>query len=120
MIKAATSLLLALLGCCFVSAQLGPVPQKPQEPASSQREAEPATTLKVDVNLVNVFVTVTDPHGAPVGGLTKENFVLSEDDREQTIKVFDKESALPLSIALEIDTSLSTRTDLPLEPDGRA
>src|ERR1700722_8051498 len=82
-------------------------------PASGQ--SEPSTTLKVDVNLVNVFVTVTDDHGAPVGGLTKDNFVLEEDGHEQTIKVFDKESALPLSIALAIDTSLSTRHDLPLE-----
>jgi Ca-activated chloride channel family protein len=58
---------------------------------------------------------VTDAHGAPIAGLAKDNFVLKEDDHEQTIKVFDKESALPLSIALAIDTSLSTRHDLPLE-----
>jgi Ca-activated chloride channel family protein len=50
-----------------------------------------------------------------VGGLGKENFILEEDDREQKISVFDRESALPLSIALTIDTSLSTRHDLPLE-----
>jgi len=72
-------------------------------------------TIKVDVKLVNVFVTVTDNHGAPVGGLTKENFELLEDDTAQTISVFDKESALPLSIVMDIDTSLSTRKDLPLE-----
>jgi Ca-activated chloride channel family protein len=60
-------------------------------------------------------VTVTDAHGAPIAGLTKENFVLKEDDHEQRIAVFDKESALPLSIALAIDTSLSTRHDLPVE-----
>lgn len=84
-------------------------------PAHSQRQSEPATTLRVDVNLVNVFVTVTDAQGAPIGGLTKENFSLKEDDREQKIAIFDKESALPLSIALSIDTSLSTRHDLPLE-----
>src|ERR1700731_2694924 len=86
-----------------------------QNPGLSERQSEPTTTLRVDVNLVNVFVTVTDAHGAPVGGLTKENFILNEDNHEQTIKVFDKESALPLSIALAIDTSLSTRHDLPLE-----
>lgn len=90
-------------------------PQKPQSPPTQSREPDSGTTLKVDVNLVNVFVTVTDQHGAPVGGLTKDNFALKEDDRDQTIKVFDKESALPLSIALAIDTSLSTRHDLPLE-----
>ena len=78
-------------------------------------QQEPSTTLKVDVNLVNVFVTVTDPRGAPVGNLTKDNFSLAEDGVEQKIAVFDKESALPLSIVLAIDTSLSTKKDLPLE-----
>src|SRR5262250_1677731 len=73
------------------------------------------TTINVDVKLVNVFVTVTDEHGAPIGGLKQENFVLREDGREQKISVFDKESELPLSIVVEIDTSLSTRKDLPLE-----
>jgi Ca-activated chloride channel family protein len=78
-------------------------------------QEEPSSTLKVDVKLVNVFVTVTDQHGTPVGNLTKENFRLSEDGLEQKIAVFDKESALPLSIILAIDTSLSTKKDLPLE-----
>jgi Ca-activated chloride channel family protein len=91
-----------------------------QQPSSSPARPAPAqsdstTTLKVDVNLVNVFVTVTDAHGAPIAGLTKENFILEEDGQLQKIAVFDKESALPLSIALAIDTSLSTRHDLPLE-----
>jgi len=86
-----------------------------QQSTHSEAQSEPTATMKVDVNLVNVYVTVTDEHGAPIGGLTKENFVLKEDDREQKISVFDKESALPISIALTIDTSLSTRHDLPLE-----
>src|SRR5580704_12692839 len=86
-----------------------------QAPAQKQSTAELDTTLKVDVKLVNVYVTVTDAHGAPVAGLKKENFVLQEDGHEQKISVFDKESALPISIALAIDTSLSTRHDLPLE-----
>src|SRR5579862_2260323 len=75
----------------------------------------PSGTLKIDVKLVNVFVTVTDANGAPVARLSKDNFQLSEDGREQKIAVFDKESALPLSIVLEVDTSLSTKKDLPLE-----
>jgi Ca-activated chloride channel homolog len=85
------------------------VSQQPTQPA------RPETTLKVDVNLVNVYVTVTDAHGSPIGGLTKENFILDEDSHEQKIAVFDRESALPISIALAVDTSLSTRHDLPLE-----
>ena len=86
-----------------------------QQPSRSEQQSEPETTLKVDVKLVNVFVTVTDARGAPVGGLTKDNFALQEDGRDQKIAVFGKESALPLSIALAVDTSLSTRRDLPLE-----
>jgi Ca-activated chloride channel homolog len=76
---------------------------------------ESDTTFKVDVKLVNVFVTVTDEHGAPIAALKKDNFQLREDGQDQKIAVFEKESALPLSIVLAIDTSLSTRKDLPLE-----
>jgi Ca-activated chloride channel homolog len=85
--------------------------------ASSAQDAsqDSDTTFKVDVKLVNVFVTVTDPHGAPIAGLKKENFELAEDDKAQKIALFDKESALPLNIVMAIDTSLSTRKDLPLE-----
>lgn len=85
---------------------------KSSKPAAEQQDD---TTFKVDVKLVNVFVTVTDEHGAPVAGLTKDNFQLLEDDHPQKISVFDKESELPLSIVLDVDTSLSTRKDLPLE-----
>jgi len=105
-----TVILLVL--ACAAYAQKPPA-QKP--PSQTQPATEPEDTLKVNVRLVNVYVTVTDPQGAPVGGLKKENFHLLEDGRDQTISVFDKESALPLSIALAIDTSLSTRHDLPLE-----
>lgn len=104
--KLATLILLPL-ACTWSWAQ--------NAPSQDQSKSEPEATLKVDVKLVNVYVTVTDPHGAPVAGLKKENFVLQEDGRVQTISVFDKESAVPLSIALAIDTSLSTRHDLPLE-----
>jgi len=104
--KSATLILLLLVGALC---------QAQQTPTQKQSTPEPETTLKVDVKLVNVYVTVTDAHGAPVAGLKKENFLVQEDGREQKISVFDKESALPLSIALAIDTSLSTRHDLPLE-----
>src|SRR5690349_4611388 len=72
-------------------------------------------TFKVDVKLVNIFVTVTDDHGSPIASLKKEDFSVHEDGKEQKIAVFAKESALPLSIVMAIDTSLSTRKDLPLE-----
>ena len=100
----------ALLTTLLLVNSVAQAQQRQQPP-----QTEPEITLKVDVKLVNVFVTVTDAHGAPVGGLTRENFTLKEDGIQQKIAVFDKESALPLSIALAVDTSLSTRRDLPLE-----
>jgi Ca-activated chloride channel homolog len=87
----------------------------PAKNSSANSPQDPNSTFKVNVKMVNVFVTVTDEHGAPIGGLTKDNFELEEDGKPQTIAAFDKESALPLSIVMDIDTSLSTRKDLPLE-----
>jgi len=119
MTKSATSLLAAGLILFLLPGGHGLRAQGTSTPqgrsATGQQESEPESTLKVDVKLVNVFVTVTDPTGAPIGGLTKTNFQVDEDGQAQKISVFDKESALPLSIALAIDTSLSTRRDLPLE-----
>jgi Ca-activated chloride channel family protein len=96
----------------------GPATAKPasREPSATSDSSENAdSTFKVNVKLVNVFVTVTDDNGAPVANLTKDNFVVLEDGNPQKIAVFAKESALPLNIVLDIDTSLSTRKDLPLE-----
>jgi Ca-activated chloride channel family protein len=87
----------------------------------AQRSAEPrekAPTYRVDVKLVNVFVTVTDDRGAPVSILQKDNFEVREDGVVQKLAVFGRESELPLSIVLAVDASLSTRKDLKLELDA--
>src|SRR5438270_5862778 len=82
-------------------------------PGTQSRQGEP--TFRVNVRLVNVFTTVTDAHGAPVANLTKEDFRVLEDGVPQEIRIFEKESAMPLSIALGIDTSESTRREIALE-----
>lgn len=69
----------------------------------------------VNVRLVNVFLNVTDPAGAPVGGLAQEDFALSEDGVPQKIAFFERETDMPLSIVLAIDTSGSVRKDLDIE-----
>ncbi len=106
-----SALLLVAAPTVFLAQQ---VPHPPAQPHSSQSE-EPATTFKVNVRLVNVFTIVTDESGAPVGNLTKGDFHVFEDGKEQEIAVFARESELPLSIVLAVDASLSTRKDLPLE-----
>ncbi len=97
------------LSVCLLLVSLGALP-----PAQAQSRTKPYT-LTVDVNLVNVFVNVTDKNGALVGGLTKENFAVTEDGRPQEIAVFERQTQLPLNIALAIDTSGSVQKDMAVE-----
>lgn len=83
-------------------------------PPGSQSQKDDST-FRVNVRLVNVFTTVTDSHGAPIPNLTQDDFRLLEDGIPQNISIFEKESAMPLSIALAIDTSESTRREISLE-----
>lgn len=83
--------------------------------AKAQSPSRTAPPIHVNVRLVNVFVNVTDADGAPVSGLTQQDFQLSEDGRPQKISYFERDTDMPLSIVMAIDTSGSTRKDLPLE-----
>jgi Ca-activated chloride channel family protein len=80
--------------------------------------AQDGMTLRMDVKLVNVFVNVTDPNGAIVGGLTRQDFAVAEDNRPQDIAVFERESELPLNLTLAIDTSASTYKDRNIEQEA--
>lgn len=73
------------------------------------------TTVNVDVKLVNIFVGVTDRDGAIVGGLTRDDFSLTEDGRAQRIAIFERQSNMPLNLTLAIDTSDSVAKDLEVE-----
>jgi VWFA-related protein len=76
------------------------------------------TTFSTNVNVINVFATVRDKHGQIVRNLTKDDFLLSEDGRPQTIKYFSQESGLPLTLGLLVDTSMSQRRVLGKERDA--
>jgi Ca-activated chloride channel family protein len=80
--------------------------------------AQEGTTFKVDVKLVNIFVNVTDRNGAIVGGLTRDDFAIAEDDRPQQIAFFERESELPLNLTLAVDTSASVYKDRDLEQEA--
>jgi Ca-activated chloride channel homolog len=113
-------LLVAAAVCWAQTATSVPKPPWAEERKPAAAKPEPGKeqqdpTIKVDVRLVNVFVTVTDGRGAPVSNLGRDNFQVLEDGHPQKVAVFAKESELPLSIVMAIDTSLSTRKDLPLE-----
>ncbi len=78
-------------------------------PASLSEHIRP---LKVDVDLVLVPVTITDPMNRLVTGLDKENFQLFEGNSKEEIKTFSSEDA-PVSLGVIFDSSgsMSSKMD---------
>ena len=92
-------------------------------PASAQRPQEQTQKPKddiisVDVNLVDLLVSVADRKGKFITSLKKEDFRIYEDDKLQTITNFSSETDLPLTIALLVDTSGSIRDKLRFEQEA--
>jgi len=70
------------------------------------------------VTQVHVIASVKDARGELVGALQKADFKIFDNGVEQEIRVFERKSATPLSIALLIDVSGSTAKDLKYETDS--
>lgn len=83
-------------------------------PAHSQEQSA-APTMSVNVKVVTLLATVRNKHGEIVHNLSKDDFVLEEDGRPQTIRYFTKDNDLPLKLGLLVDTSLSQRRVLDQE-----
>ncbi len=79
-------------------------------PTQSPTPDSPITTLKVATRIVAISAVVTGKNGQITGGLTKDDFLLKQDGREEPIRYFSQGSDLPLTIALMVDTSASQRT----------
>lgn len=94
-------------------------PQQAQQQAQAQpelkRPQEAQPKIAVEVKTVSVLATVRDKHGKIIPDLTKDDFLLDEDGRPQTINYFARESDLPLCLGLLVDTSLSQRKVLDQE-----
>ncbi|MGO9517840.1 MAG: VWA domain-containing protein [Candidatus Korobacteraceae bacterium] len=71
--------------------------------------AQDVPTFSSDVKVVSVLATVRDKHGQIVNNLTKDDFKLQQDGQPQTIHYFAKETDLPLTLGLLVDTSMSQR-----------
>jgi Ca-activated chloride channel family protein len=101
-------------------AQFKPVQPTPVPPAgpgveSSQRSA---TTFSVKVNLVRLLTSVRDRDGAILTSLNREDFQVVDNGIPQDIAVFERNTSVPLSVSILIDTSGSTRGDLHYEVDS--
>ena len=90
----------------------------PLLPQQKPAEEDIPPPIKVDVDVVNILASVRDRHNALVPNLTKENFTLFEDGKQQTIKYFTRETDLPLTIGLLVDVSASQRNLIQIERDA--
>jgi len=107
----------------WLCAQDAPTPDAPP-PVSKAPAADPigpmgpdAGTLKVNVNLVNVYFSARDKTGF-ITSLRKDDCQVAEDHAPQVIKRLTQEKNLPLTIGILLDTSGSQTNVLPLEQDS--
>lgn len=87
-------------------------------PALTQEPQVQAPTIKTQVNLVNLFVTVRDKSKRIVTDLKQDDFKVSEDNQDQKIAFFSKEVTLPITLGLLLDTSGSEQYMLGGIQDG--
>ena len=97
-------------GAASVRAQSAAAPTQ----SSPSAQASPAT-ISVDSNLVNLPVTVRDKKGRLIQNLTKADFDLKVDGRAHVIRYFALDTNLPLTLALDVDTSKSMQGMLDAE-----
>jgi VWFA-related protein len=76
---------------------------------------DPDQTIKVDVDIVNILCNVRTKNGGLVGSLGKDDFSLTENGQQQTIKYFTRETNIPLTLGLLVDVSRSQERLIDIE-----
>lgn len=84
-------------------------------PISAQTPGQDEPTFSTEVKVVNILATVRTKSGQLVNDLSKDDFALTENRRPEEIRYFSRESDLPLTIGLMVDTSMSQKRVLEKE-----
>ena len=105
--------IIGLFACLPAQAQFKPA--APQEEVKPRPKDLEAPTFSAQVNLVRILTTVRDSSGAIVANLGKTDFSIQDSGVDQKIAVFERNTSLPLSVAILVDTSGSTQSSLPYE-----
>ena len=95
-----------------------PTPGAPKD--ESQDAASQRGRIRVNVNLVNVLVSVLDEKNRPAPDLPREAFQLFEEGVEQKIDKFEPETSQPLVLAIMIDSSMSAHKEITFEQEAAA
>jgi len=108
-------LAVSLLFARFPAAEAQSGSPQTKNPPATQGPQQP---IRVEVSLVNLFVTVRDKQKRIVPDLTNNDFRVLEDGQEQKIAFFTHETSLPITLGLLIDTSGSEERMLPAEQEA--
>lgn len=76
--------------------------------------AQDGAVFRTDVRLVRMLVTVKNGAGELISGLDKRDFAITDDEVQQEITAFERETSKPLSVALLLDASWSAKKDFGL------
>src|SRR5216683_4133495 len=121
-LRPVTAIILTLGLATVLHAQEAPSPGGPPPPSKAAPQPVDigdVQTLKVNVNLVNVYFSVRDKNGF-ITNLHKDDCSIYEDKSLQKTKNFTQEKNLPLTIGILLDTSGSQQNVLPLEQQSGA
>lgn len=79
------------------------------------QQQQETPTFSVGINVVNILANIMDKHGAIINDLEQPDFTILEDGRPQVIKYFARQTDLPLTLGLLVDTSMSQERVLDAE-----
>ena len=97
---------------------VSPAPAAAAKPEAQEPPQKSPTTIRAQVNLVDVLFTVLDRRKTLVSSLERQDFKDLDDNQPQDIRYFSKQSDLPLRIGMLLDTSNSIRDRLRFEQDA--
>jgi Ca-activated chloride channel family protein len=111
-----SAILIAAMAIVATQLAVAQAVQQSREPRQTSK-TQPADddTITIDAALVNTYVSVLDENGHFVSGLSKDDFIVLEDGKEQPIIYFSQESNQALLVALVVDRSRSVERVLGLE-----
>jgi Ca-activated chloride channel homolog len=102
-----------MLSGALPAGQFKPVPGSEPDPSAKQ-----GPTFSISVGLVRLLASVYDANGAAVGDLNSDDFQVFDSGIPQALTIFERNTSVPLSVAILVDTSASTIMELHFETDS--
>lgn len=111
-------LALAVVCCANLYGQQPQQPQPPPQPPAAEPPINSKESIRQNVNLVDVLFTVLNKQNKIVADLNRDNFRVFDDDAQQDVRFFNRQTDMPLRVGFLLDTSNSIRDRLKFEQEA--